>query len=410
MQGLLLLWLKWKVRLSHNSSIGLFYPALLSLAIGIAGVEAAKEFLLLQFPDKELEEEVVAAVEAAAAAGDQFSQKKKLEEFERTIETRASVWWYAFISVGSIVASTFTSGLSWETTLMVCFILMAVVYSFFCSGNRYYNKKPSTTSFTFLASKFKFRLLPLWTIFLVYSLFQAAGETFFIEQSDRLDDRVDIRIPIYSFNINRIPLSSFYILQNFTSFAISLLSDYLIENRWSTSATTQRLATCVRICFGMVLACGCCMMAWWVEIRRLKLIHDEAESGETQEEFLPMKILWLAPQFFLLGIVNGLVGEVQRHFFYERVPLRFMVFESPFNQALMCIGRFLAALSVLVARNWIHDSIEESRVDKYLLMLAILIFFILIIYIFLSCILDWNIKEEAQSCDQSLALPQELER
>ncbi|XVF47183.1 hypothetical protein PTKIN_Ptkin03bG0088600 [Pterospermum kingtungense] len=76
--------------------------------------------------------------------------------------------------------------------------------------------------------------------------------------------------------------------------------------------------------------------------------------GITDDQDIPMKILWLASQF---GLAKGLAGEGMWDFFVDRVPksMRFFVFPSTY--IVLGIGRFLSAISILLAGDWIGNTI-----------------------------------------------------
>ena len=74
--------------------------------------------------------------------------------------------------------------------------------------------------------------------------------------------------------------------------------------------------------------------------------------------------------FVFLGLTKGPVGEGLRHFFYDHVEVSMKQLESPFNLSVRGVGRFLSVIFILVFRNWIGDSINTSRLDEYMRLLA----------------------------------------
>ncbi|KAK5803692.1 hypothetical protein PVK06_031341 [Gossypium arboreum] len=146
---------------------------------------------------------------------------------------------------------------------------------------------------------------------------------------------------------------------------------------------------------GMAVGFGSSLSAWLVERRRSDLI----KKNPNHKEDILMTILWLAPQFGLLGIANGLVLKGLTDFFDDRVPQSKQYFEMLFNLSLMVIGAFLNGLAVLLAPDWFGDTIDKCQLDKYLLMLAILNVAVLALYIFLSLRFDWNVPDEVDGRD-----------
>ncbi|KAG4183396.1 hypothetical protein ERO13_A09G107800v2 [Gossypium hirsutum] len=174
-----------------------------------------------------------------------------------------------------------------------------------------------------------------------------------------------------------------------------MLTKYLIRKLWSSEEAMQRGARYWRMGVGMAVGFGSSLSAWLVERRRSDLI----KKNPNDKEDIPMTILWLAPQFGLLGIANGLVLKGLTDFFDDRVPQSKQYFEMLFNLSLMVIGAFLNGLAVLLAPDWFGDTIDKCQLDKYLLMLAILNVAVLPLYIFLSLRFNWNVPDEVDGRD-----------
>ncbi|XWS23521.1 hypothetical protein CRYUN_Cryun28dG0021500 [Craigia yunnanensis] len=378
--GLVVLWLSTWL-LTPTMSSRLFYLTLVLLVLGIAGKMAAfKPFLY-----------------------NQFSQKLKLDDIdEKKVEARGDFWLYIAAFTGAVISTTLLSSLPWKETFLISAIVMVLVYVFFLSGKSCYElvdpKRNSTLTSQFKQGMRLLKLLPIWTTLLVYSLVEATGSTFFIEQSNNLNDLIgnDFRIPINSFD--RIPINSFDLLQSIVCFVISQLSDFLIQKLGNQDQ--QRRARLVRIGLGMFISFLSCIAAWHVEVLRLNLIN-KSEISDEQTKSTSMSILWLVPQFVFLGLTKGLVGEGLRHFFYDHVEVSMKQLESPFNLSVRGVGRFLSVIFILVFRHWIGDSINTSRLDEYMRMLAMLNLWTLMVYIFLLNTYEWKIVPallEENSC------------
>ncbi|MBA0684102.1 hypothetical protein Goari_025709 [Gossypium aridum] len=148
---------------------------------------------------------------------------------------------------------------------------------------------------------------------------------------------------------------------------------YLIRKLWSSEEAMQRGARYWRMGVGMAVGFGSLSSAWLVERRRSDLI----KKNPNNDEVIRMSILWLAPQFGLLGIANGLVFKGLKDFFYDRVPESKQYFVVLFNRSLMVIGSFLSGLAVLFAPDWFGDTIDKCQLDKF----------------------DWNIPDEVDGRD-----------
>ncbi|XP_039050454.1 protein NRT1/ PTR FAMILY 5.8-like [Hibiscus syriacus] len=142
-------------------------------------------------------------------------------------------------------------------------------------------------------------------------------------------------------------------------------SKFLVDKVWRNEHEQYR-ARFARMGVGLLFASGSSLSSWLVETRRLKLIGKEED---------PMTILWLAPQYALLGIANGLIEKGLTDFFYDRVPVSI-------------------AVATFLARGWIADEIDDRRFDKYLKMLAFFNIAVVPVYLFFSFTFDWSIPEK----------------
>lgn len=103
----------------------------------------------------------------------------------------------------------------------------------------------------------------------------------------------------------------------------------------------------------------------------MKLIK-EYEIPKSEVEKIPMSILWLTPQYLLLGIMSGLVEAGIEGCFYNLVPGSMKVYELLFKEIVMGMGKFLSILTIFAFRGWFGDESSTSHLDRYFLMLAMI--------------------------------------
>ncbi|XVE59834.1 hypothetical protein DITRI_Ditri05aG0078600 [Diplodiscus trichospermus] len=337
-----MLWL-FSFLLSQQTRNQLLYLGLGFLTLGRAGQVALYPFLFLQF----------------------YLQKVGNNQVSGDIaEGRAGLWEKAAGFLGTFTCWAFASSLDWDHAFLVTFIVVTVAYLLFCCGCRYYEHDHPTenrAASRMIEAKRLLKLIPLCLTFIPYSLVNASGDTFFILQSDGLDQRINPRIAVGSFN--RIPPTSLYVFRTIISSIMSISSNFLIGKFWSSENTMHhRRAGFLRIGIGMLFAFGSCLSAWLME-------------------------------FGLLGIANGLIEEGMPYFFDDRLPQSMKFFRVPLTLCVLGIGRFVSAISILLAQGWIGNTIGEMHLDKYFLMLTILNITVLLVYIILSYMFDWNITD-----------------
>ena len=192
-----------------------------------------------------------------------------------------------------------------------------------------------------------FTLIPIWTSFLGCSLVAATGNTFFYEQPIKED---------FPFRV---------------LFSLRSIMCYIISFTFLSKKARQQHVTRIRIGVGMICSALCCFVAWQVEVHRLMKI-DPIHLNKT------MSVLWLFPQFILLGLMEGLATDGLQEFFYNHVAISMRSYGPSFSDCVLGLGNFISMPFVLLCRSWFKDSIDTSHLDKYYLTLAILssVFFV----------------------------------
>lgn len=222
--------------------------------------------------------------------------------------------------------------------------------------------------------KYLLKMVPMWATFLVYGLVEATGSTFFVEQTSNLrspitDSFVDIVI-------------AFNAMKSLTSFIVPYLYELLIQRRWSDGRQKQG-GLLVRIGVGMVSSIICCCAAWQVEVRRLNMVDREGVKDDPDVK-IRMSILWLVPQFCLLGFMEGLAEAGLVDFFCDLVADSMKSYAGPFTNCTLSIGKLVNIACVFVFRDWFRDNVNNSHLDRYYLMLTILSSANLCLYCFVS--------------------------
>ncbi|KAL4278373.1 hypothetical protein GQ457_03G031790 [Hibiscus cannabinus] len=349
----------------HSGSGVIFYLALLLVTLGKGGRDPTLQAFLR----------------------DQFSPNQNSE----MAEARQQFWWRSAFFLGAVVATIISSFLSKEKIVMVSSIITGAASLVFLLGIRCYNKEPPRSNFRLPMNNLRnlLRLVPLWITFLVYCLVESTGTTFFLEQSDNLKDRIGNGKGF------KIPIAFFPALSSLTKFLTCQLVDFIIATKfWKESQ--RKLAFLVRIAVGMLVSFMCCITAREVEVRRLKLIKEYGIIDYKEDEWIPMNIMSLAPQFVLLGIMGGLVEQGMERSFYNLVPKSMRMYELPFNKIVMGMGKILSIGTIFVFRGWFGDTSATSHLDRYYMMLAItstgsLAFFTLAAY---ACYWNYMAPEE----------------
>ncbi|KAJ7961276.1 protein NRT1/ PTR FAMILY 5.7-like [Quillaja saponaria] len=186
-------------------------------------------------------------------------------------------------------------------------------------------------------------LTPFLLTFCAYSLVAASGNTYFIEQASNLN-------PHIGSNNYEISSSILFVLQSFTSIVIAGIFSFM--------ELTKQSINIFRYGGAMVCSVVCCIAAWLVERYRLSLIKEEG-ALENPDKTISLSILVLTPQYFLLGLMEGLAEEGIENFFNNHVPKSMKKFDESFGQIVLATGKFLCVPLVLIFGNWIKKSCKH---------------------------------------------------
>ncbi|KAK9286273.1 hypothetical protein L1049_014662 [Liquidambar formosana] len=136
-----------------------------------------------------------------------------------------------------------------------------------------------------------------------------------------------------------------------------------------------------------------------MQVDEVELIKRKNLQNDTDEP-ISMSVFWLVPQFFLIGLMEGLAEDGLDDFFSDQVTESMARYGPPINECALGIGKFLNVLCVFVFRSWFSQTIDSSHLDKYYTMLAALSLGNLCFYCIVStCIFAQN---EAQRVEVEL--------
>ncbi|KAK4268558.1 hypothetical protein QN277_025200 [Acacia crassicarpa] len=192
-----------------------------------------------------------------------------------------------------------------------------------------------------------FFIMPLGLTFFAYSLVSASGNTYFFQQATNLDSKVGLW---------DVPVIVFLVLHNFVAYVVRFIQrrKQLVGPIWSMAV-------------GMFLSVLCCISAGAVERYRLSMA-----IGKAYKDVIRVSIMILTPQFVLLGLMKGFAEDGLRTFVQDRVPESMRKFVDPSIEMLLGIEKLFSIPCAFIFHWWIKDSINNSHLDRYFLMLALL--------------------------------------
>ena len=191
----------------------------------------------------------------------------------------------------------------------------------------------------------------------MFGLVRSAANTFYTEQGNDMEETVSIYILLLVRYICRGTIS------------------YLYNRSFSKKIPKeqQNLRQILRIWIGMMLSVLCCSVAWGIEVHRLKIVNKHGLVDKPKDT-IPMSNCWLAPQFILLGLMEGFAIDGLDEFFSYHVSESMEGYVSAINDCVIGIGSFVNGFCVYTFRGWFAETINRSRLDRYYHMLAVVSF------------------------------------
>ncbi|XP_072986471.1 protein NRT1/ PTR FAMILY 5.8-like [Typha latifolia] len=218
------------------------------------------------------------------------------------------------------------------------------------------------------------RLLPIWTMLLMFAVIFQQPATFFTKQGMTMDHTIGRSFVVPPATLqSAITISIIMLMPLYDKLIIPFLRVLTRDEKGIT--VLQRIG------IGMILSIIAMVVAAVVESTRLDIIRKE----ESFEPLLPktqLSIFWLLPQYILLGISDVFTVVGMQEFFYTQVPNTMRTIGIALYLSVFGVGSFVSALMISVVEmitgkygkehSWFSDDPRESRLDNYYWFLALL--------------------------------------
>lgn len=207
-------------------------------------------------------------------------------------------------------------------------------------------------------------MIPIWLSSLPLGICIAQGSTFFIKQASIMDRKLvrSFELPpafVYSFSaIGMILCVSFY-------------DKILVPFLRKTTGNERGINMLQRIGIGMLFSVVAMATAAVVEQKRL-------DAGVADA----MSVFWLLPQFMILGFGDGFALVGLQEYFYDQVPDSMRSLGIAFYLSVLGAASFLSSLLIIIvdhvtswggkSRSWFAKSLNESRLDLFYWLLAVI--------------------------------------
>ena len=127
-----------------------------------------------------------------------------------------------------------------------------------------------------------------------------------------------------------------------------------------------------RIGIGLIFLVILMVVAALVENMRLRMPGHET-----------MSVMWLIPQYLILGIGNSFYSIGLQEFFYDQVPDSMRSLGMALYLSVLGVGFFLSSFLIIIVnhvtgkngKSWIGKDINSSRLDRFYWLASTKLFF-----------------------------------
>ncbi|KFK36689.1 hypothetical protein AALP_AA4G156500, partial [Arabis alpina] len=185
-------------------------------------------------------------------------------------------------------------------------------------------------------AKLIINVIPIWLSTLAFGICATQTSTFFIKQSVLMDRHIN-----KSFTIP--PASMFSLTALSLIISIILYEKLIVPLLRRVTGNQRGISILQRIGTGMIFSLITMVIAALVEKQRL----DRTENNK------PMSVIWLAPQFIIIGIGDAFTLVGLQEYFYDQVPDSMRSLADDFS-----------------VKSWFGKNLNTSRLDRFYWLLA----------------------------------------
>lgn len=245
-------------------------------------------------------------------------------------------------------------------------------------------------------AKVVLRLLPIWTMLLMFAVIFQQPATFFTKQGMTMKRNIGSNFKIPPATLQSAITLSIILL-------MPLYNKILIPITRLVTCDEKGISVMKRMGIGMFLSVIAMAIAAIVETTRLQMSRKMGSQSET----VPLSIFWLLPQYILLGISDIFTVVGMQEFFYNEVPIRMRTMGFALYTSVFGVGSYLSAISISLVEiftsskgkpSWFSDNMNEACLDKYYWLLALLSALSLLMYVILCKCYKSRTELENENC------------
>ncbi|KAL2317062.1 hypothetical protein Fmac_030938 [Flemingia macrophylla] len=187
--------------------------------------------------------------------------------------------------------------------------------------------------------KLVFRMLVIWLVTLIPSTIWAQINTLFVKQGITLDRRLGPNFQIPAASLGSVVTISMLL-------SVPIYDRYFVPFMRRKTGNPRGITLLQRLGIGFSVQIVAIGTAYVVEARRMHVIKANNVVGP--KDVVPMSILWLLPQYVIIGIADVFNAIGLLEFFYDQSPEHTRSLGTTFFTSGIGVGNFLNSFLVTV--------------------------------------------------------------
>ncbi|XP_045788691.1 protein NRT1/ PTR FAMILY 7.1-like [Trifolium pratense] len=239
------------------------------------------------------------------------------------------------------------------------------------------------------------RMLPIWLCTITYSVVFTQMASLFVEQGDVMNSKIgEFRLPAASMSI--FDICSVLV-------CTGIYRKILVPLVGRLSGNPRGISELERMGIGLIFGMLSMVASGITEIVRLRNIICSQKTSS-------MSIFYQIPQYVLMGASEVFMYVGQLEFFNGQAPDGIKSFGSSLCMASMSLGNYVSSMLVNIImeitarghdKGWISENLNKGHMDRFFFLLAGLVSFDFVIYLFCA---KWYKSINVQGDQEELEL------